>query len=166
MKVLIQFLRRGQAGAIERKERQFDGEAVTLGRSTDQVLHLKDRRVALKHARIALRSGQPVISSRAPGGIVVNEMLCREATLAPGDEIRIGANVLRVFETPAGYDLAFTFELAADAAAEAATPEPYRLDLESIGFSRRTWCRLLYGSTLVFALLVPAAGVMKSDLQE
>jgi hypothetical protein len=166
MKVLIQFLRRGQAGAIERKERQFDGEAVTLGRSTDQVLHLKDRRVALRHARIALRSGQPVISSRAPGGIVVNDTLCREAALSVGDEIRIGANVLRVFEAPAGYDLAFTFELAAAASAYAPTPEPYRLDLESIGFSRRTWCRLLYGSTLVFALLIPAAGVMKPDLQE
>ena len=72
MHVLIQFLRRGQAGAVERKERQFDGEAVTLGRSTDQVLHLKDRRVALKHARIALRAGLPVISSRAPARIGFN----------------------------------------------------------------------------------------------
>ena len=165
MKVLIQFLRRAQAGAIERKERHFDGEAVTLGRSTDQVLHLKDRRVALRHARIALRSGRPVISSRAPGGIVVNDTLCREATLAPGDEVRIGANVLRVFEPPAEFDLAFSFELDAGAAAEAATPEPYRLDLKSIGFRRRTWSRLLYGSTLLFALLIPAAGLLDDGLR-
>ena len=67
-----------------------------------------------------------------------------------------------------GHALKLRSELqnAADAAAEAATPEPYQLDLESIGFSRRTWCRLLYGSTLVFALLIPAAGVIEPDLQE
>ena len=53
--------------------------------------------------------------------MVVNDTLCREATLAVGDEIRIGANVLRVFAAPAGVDLAFSFELAADAAAEAAS---------------------------------------------
>jgi len=165
MQVLIQFLRRGQAGAVERRERRFDGEAVTLGRSTDQVLHLKDRRVALRHARIVLRSGQPVISSRAPGGIVVNDTLCREATLAPGDEIRIGANVLRILPPPAGFDLAFSFELDPGAAAEAATAEPYRLDLETIGLGRRGWSRLLYGATLLLALLVPASGLLDDALR-
>ena len=64
MRVLIRFLRRGTAGAVEAKERLFEGEAVTLGRSTDQTLHLKDKRVALRHARIALRGTTPVISSR------------------------------------------------------------------------------------------------------
>ncbi len=165
MRVLICFQRRSQAGAIERKERLFDGEAVTLGRSTDQVLHLKDRRVALKHARIALRSGQPVISSRAAGGIVVNDMLCREATLKPGDEIRIGANVLRILEPAAGFDLAFSFELDSGAAGEAATPEPYRLYLRALGLRRRTWSWLLFGVTLALALLVPAAGLLDEDLQ-
>jgi predicted CXXCH cytochrome family protein len=166
MRALIVFQRRSQAGAIERKERLFDGEAVTLGRATDQVLHLKDRRVALRHARIVLRDGRPVISTRAPGGIVVNDTLCREAALAPGDEIRIGANVLRLLEPPAGIDLAFSFELDAEAAAaESAGPEPYRLDLDSIGLTRRGWSWLGFGATLLLALLVPASGVLDGDTQ-
>ncbi len=166
MRALIVFLRRSQAGAVERRERLFDGEAVTLGRSTDQVLHLKDRRVALRHARIVLRDARPVISSRAAGGIVVNDTLCREAALSPGDEIRIGANLLRVLDPPAGVDLAFSFELDADAAAaEAAGPEPHRLDLVALGLRRRSWSWLAFGATLLLALLVPAAGLLDGDLQ-
>jgi predicted CXXCH cytochrome family protein len=166
MRALIVFQRRGQAGSVERKERLVDGEAVTLGRATDQVLHLKDRRVALRHARITLRAGEPVISSRAAGGIVVNDMLCREATLAPGDVIRIGANVLQVLEPPAGVDLAFSFELDAEAAAaEAAATEPYRLDLRALVMRRKSWSWLLFGATLVLTLLVPASGLLNEGLQ-
>ena len=166
MRVLIRFVRRGQAGAVEHKERLFDGEAVTLGRSTDQVLHLKDRRVALKHARIALRGTVPVISSRAPGGIIVNDALCREAALRPGDVIRIGANVLSVFAPPQGLDLAFSFELDPEAAAGEAGLEPHRLDLAAIGWRRRSWSWLLFGVVTLLVLLVPAAGLIDDGTRE
>lgn len=166
MRALIRFVRRGQAGAVEHKERQFDGEAVTLGRSTDQVLHLKDRRVALKHARIAMRGAAAVISSRAPGGIVVNDALCREAALRPGDVIRIGANVLTVFAQPAGIDLAFSFELDQQAAAGDAGLEPHRLDLAAIGWRRRSWSWLLFGGVILLVLLVPAAGLIDDGTRD
>jgi predicted CXXCH cytochrome family protein len=151
---------------VEHKERIFDGEALTLGRSTDQVLHLKDRRVALKHARIVLRGTAPVISSRAPGGIVVNDALCREAALLPGDVIRIGANILTVTAPAQGFDLAFSFELDPDAATEDAVPEPYRLDLASIGWRKRPWSWLLSGLVIFLVLLVPAAGLMDDGTRE
>lgn len=166
MRVLIRFVRRGQAGAVEHKERLFDGEAVTLGRSTDQVLHLKDRRVALKHARIALRGAVAVISSKAPGGIVVNEALCREAALRPGDVIRIGANVLTVFAQPAGVDLAFSFELDPEAAAGDVCLEPQLLNLAAIGWRRRSWSWLLFGAVTLLVLLVPAAGLLDAGTRD
>jgi predicted CXXCH cytochrome family protein len=166
MRVLIRFLRRGQAGAVERKERLFEGEAVTLGRATDQTLHLKDRRVALRHARIALRAGSAVISSRAEAGVVVNDMLCREATLQPGDEIRIGSNILRVFEPPAGADLAFSFELAAEVAAEAAGLEPRRLDFQSLAWRRWPLGWALAIVTLVLSLVIPASGLRTEGWRE
>jgi predicted CXXCH cytochrome family protein len=151
---------------VEHKERLFDGEAVTLGRSTDQVLHLKDRRVALKHACIALRGSAPVISSRAPGGIVVNDALCREAALRPGDVIRIGANLLSVLVPPQDVDLAFTFELDPEAAPGEVGLEPHRLDLAAIGWRRRSWSWLLFGVVTLLVLLVPAAGLMDESTRE
>lgn len=151
---------------MEHKERLFDGEAVTLGRSTDQVLHLKDRRVALKHARIVLRGTAPVISSRAPGGIIVNDALCREAVLRPGDVIRIGANVLTVFAPPQGVDFAFNFELDPEAAAGEAGIEPQLLDLAAIGWRRRSWSWLLFGVVTLLVLLVPAAGLMDEGTRD
>ena len=104
MRVLIRFLRRSPAGAVEQKDRLYDGEAVTLGRATDQVVQLKDRRVALAHAQVILRSGQPVLVSRVPGGVLVNGTLQREARLRTGDAVTLGANVLRILEPPAGCD--------------------------------------------------------------
>lgn len=166
MRVLIRFLRRGQAGAVEQKDRLFEGEAVTLGRSTDQVLQLKDRRVALKHARIVLREGRPAISSRAPGGIVVNDALCREAALAAGDVVRIGANVLRVLPPPAGMDLAFSFELDAESAAAGAGLEADRLDLAAIGWRRRSWSWIAFAAVIVLTLVVPAAGLVEQGVRE
>ena len=166
MKALIRFLRRGQAGAVEAKERLFDGEAVTLGRSTDQVLQLKDRRVALRHASIALRSGAPVISSRSPAGIVVNDTLCREAALRPGDEIRIGANVLRVFEPPAGADFAFSFELDSEVAAEAAGLDARRLDFQALSWRRAPLNWTLAAATLLLSLVIPASGLVDADWRD
>ncbi|MGQ0384742.1 MAG: cytochrome c3 family protein [Gammaproteobacteria bacterium] len=166
MRVLIRFLRRGQAGAVEAKERLFDGEAVTLGRSTDQTLHLKDRRVALRHARIAMRGGTPVISSRAEGGLVVNDMLCREAALQPGDEIRLGANVLRVFDPPAGVDLAFSFELDAGTAAESGGLDRKRLDFWALSWRRGPIGWTLAIATLLLSLLIPASGLMDEGWQD
>jgi predicted CXXCH cytochrome family protein len=166
MKALIRFLRRGQAGAVEARERLFDGEAVTLGRSTDQVLQLKDRRVALRHASIALRSGAPVISSRAPAGIVVNDTLCREAALHPGDEVRIGANVLRVFEPPRGVDFAFSFELDAEVAAEATGLDPRRLDFQALAWRRAPINWTLAVATLLLSLVIPASGLVDQDWQD
>jgi predicted CXXCH cytochrome family protein len=166
VRVLIRFLRRGQAGAVEARERLFDGEALTLGRSTDQVLQLKDRRVALRHASIALRGGLPVVSSRAAAGIVVNDTLCREAALQPGDEIRIGANVLRLFEPPAGMDLAFSFELDAEVAAESAGLDRRRLDFQALSWRRAPIGLALAIATLVLSLLIPASGLMDEDWQK
>ncbi len=166
MRVLIRFLRRGQAGAVEGKERLFDGEVVTLGRSTDQVLHLKDRRVALKHARIAMRAGRPVISSSAPAGIVVNDGLCREAPLAPGDTIRIGANVLRVLDPPRDVDLAFSFELDPEVAAATAGFDPKGMDLKALGLRKRSLSWIAFGAVLVLSLAIPATGLLDQKLND
>ena len=131
MRVLIRFVRRGPAGAVEQKDKLHDAESLTLGRATDQLVQIKDRRVALAHAAIVLRAGQPVILSRVPGGVLLNGTLQREARLRVGDTVSLGANVLRIFEAPAGCDLAFSFELDPEARADELAPDLQKLRLDT-----------------------------------
>ncbi len=165
MRALIRFLRRGPAGAIDQKDKLYDGEAVTLGRATDQVVQCKDRRVALAHARILLRSGHPVVLSHVPGGVLVNGTLQREARLRLGDTVTLGANVLRILEPPAGCDLAFSFELDAEARSDDVAPELLRLRLADLGFAKRRWSWALFLGVLLVSLAIPTAGVRSPDVQ-
>ena len=52
MRYLIRFITRNPAGGVEHHDKIIDTPVITMGRATDQVLHLRDRRVRLQHAQI------------------------------------------------------------------------------------------------------------------
>ncbi len=157
MRALIRFISRGAAGAVEQRDRIFDGEVITLGRATDQVINLKDRRVDLEHARILRASGRFLVSSRALTGVLVNGTVCRDAPLTVGDVLQIGSNVLTFIEPPAQFDLAFTFELdvSVDTRAVEAQSLPLSLSLQEVGVRMRPWAWALFTLVLLGALVVP-----------
>ena len=157
MRALIRFISRGAGGAVEQRDRVFDGEVITLGRATDQVINLKDRRVELEHARIARAGGRYLVSSRALTGVLVNGTVCRDAPLAVGDTLQIGSNVLTLITPPAEFDLAFTFELDAnvDTRAVEAQTLPLALSLQEVGARMRPWAWALFAVVLIGALVVP-----------
>ena len=64
MAYLIRFINKTAAGSIEHHDRRVDAPTITIGRSTDQVLHLKDRRTRLQHAEIELGKAERRISRR------------------------------------------------------------------------------------------------------
>jgi predicted CXXCH cytochrome family protein len=160
MRCLIRFLTRGAAGAVETRERTFEGEVLTLGRATDQVLQLKDRGAALEHARIARRGGHSVLTALGQAAVLVNGSLAREALLAPGDAVQIGANQLRIVTPPAGFDLAFTFELDPAARADEASAQSVQLRVGDSLRGMRGWSWLLFVLVLALALLIPASGLV------
>jgi predicted CXXCH cytochrome family protein len=166
VRVLIRFLARSVAGTVERRDRVFEGDSLTLGRATDRVLHLKDRRVALKHARILRSGGRILITSSASAGVIVNDAVQRDAQLHTGDTVSIGSNLLRLFEPPAGFDLAFTFELDPAARAVEAPAEAPRLSLADLGLGARGPSWLLLLGVLALCLLVPALGVRDAQTQQ
>jgi hypothetical protein len=160
VRCLIRFLTRSAAGAVETRERVFEGEALTLGRATDQVLQLKDRRAALEHARIARRGDHVTVTALGQAGVVVNGSLAREARLAPRDTVQIGANLLRIIEAPPGFDLAFTFELDPGARAEEAAGQAAQLRIGDSLLGMRSWSWLLFVGVLALCLLIPGSGLL------
>jgi predicted CXXCH cytochrome family protein len=166
VRCLIRFLTRGAGGSVGSRDRAFEGEALTLGRATDQVLQCKDRRVALQHARIALAGGVPALHALAPAGVLWNGVVTRDARLAPGDVVQIGANRLTILPQSPGYDLAFTFELDAGVRAEDDVPAPAGLRVADARISLRAWSWLLFMGVLVLALLLPASGLLDRGWQD
>jgi predicted CXXCH cytochrome family protein len=166
MRCLIRFLTRGAAGSIGVRERSFEGEALTLGRGSDQAIYLRDRRVALAHARISLRGRDPVVAGVTPAGVVVNGTVVQEARLARGDVLQLGANLIKVIDPPAGYDLAFTFELDPAVRAEEAAWQPAGLGVGDHlpGKRRASW--LLFALVLGLALLLPLAGLFSDGWRD
>lgn len=155
MRALLRFLTRAPGGAIAIRERTFDGEALTLGRATDQVLQFKDRRVAFQHARIVRRGDRTLLSCRPPATIAVNDALVRNAEIGVGDVVRLGANVLTMLEPPVGFDLALSFELGAEASEADLDAGGTPLRLAVGGFGKRTVSWVLFVGILVAFLVVP-----------
>lgn len=163
MRALIRFLTRIPGGGVETRDRVFEGEALTLGRATDQVLHLKDVRVALKHARITVSGGRILLACRAPAQVVVNGTVCRDAQLQPGDTVQVGANILRLESAASGYDLQFAFELDASADAQQAVAELPKLALEDLQLPKRGLAWAAFITLLALGLVIPWVGASRDD---
>lgn len=114
MTIQIRFISKNAAGGIEERERQFETDVLTMGRATDQLLQLRDRRARLQHARIEKRGNDYHITTKAIAGVTINGRSQRDSLLTVGDVIEVGANVLKVTAPPEGIDLALTFELSGD----------------------------------------------------
>jgi hypothetical protein len=159
MKTLIKFITSNAAGGSEIVDKYVD-LPITIGRATDQVLHLKDRRARLQHAVIDGEFGDIRISTTALAGVTVNGSSTRDAKLSVGDKIEVGANILTVIAPRSDTRFAITFELDKDLV-DSTTTESWSdrpQDLSGWGKRRLSW--VLTGIVFVFALALPALSLL------
>lgn len=156
MQILIRFVTRNAAGGTEHNDRLVESSTITIGRATDQTLHLRDKRVRLQHAKIEVQAGQALITTSAPSGIAVNGRTQSEAQLRAGDIVEIGSNILRVIEPEDGVDFAMTFELSDAASVEHRTSDWSDAASGIGGWSKRrlSWAVALL--VLLGAAILPA----------
>lgn len=164
MRYLIRFITRNPAGGVEYQDKVIDAPAVTMGRATDQVLHLRDRRVRLQHAQIERKNGDMRIRTGALAGVVINGRSQRDAVLQIGDVIEVGSNILRVFDAPDGVDFALTFELSEDASTEHFAADWSTPVAGVAGWSKRRLSWTLAAVVLVVTLLVPGLSLISPDV--
>jgi pSer/pThr/pTyr-binding forkhead associated (FHA) protein len=75
------------------------GRLTRIGRRSGADIVLDDTTVSRRHALVLERGGAPVIADdRSLNGVYVNGRRVREAELHHGDEVRIGARVMRFLE--------------------------------------------------------------------
>lgn len=160
MRILVTFLSRTGEGATKRRDKVFETEVLTLGRGTDQTIHLRDPRTALEHATITVRNDRLILRGLTMTGVAVNGTMKRHAVLETGDKARVGQNVLTVLETPEDYDAALTFELDPEVRAEEAAPPEYKTRLHETGLRPRRWAWIASILVLLVGLLVPVMVLM------
>ncbi len=162
MKFLIRFISRNAAGGTEHHDRLVDSPIITIGRATDRMLHLQDRRARLEHAQLEEQSGNVHITTGALAGVEVNGRSQRDARLVVGDVVAVGSNRLRVIEPPPGADFAITFELSADAGREAAGNDWKAAEVRHFSKRRMGW--VLVAAILLVALIVPGLGLLNQEV--
>ncbi|MGH8570313.1 MAG: FHA domain-containing protein, partial [Gammaproteobacteria bacterium] len=106
MRCLLRAVVRRSRGVISHQDRGFEGDHLTIGRSTDQDLELPDLRVALHHATVvAAGPGRFVIQSAVPSGIRHNDEPVQSAFLEVGDQVSIGDHRITVRPLEGAHDL-------------------------------------------------------------
>ena len=160
MKFLIRFVTTNAAGGLEQSDKHIETQILTIGRATDQILHLRDRRARLQHARIEVREGAVHITSNALAGVSVNGRSQRDARLVAGDVIEVGSNILRVIEAPDGVDFAMTFELKAEVSSDDVVPSWDASATSDIGTSKRRLSWIAAGTVLLLAFVIPSLSML------
>ena len=157
MAYLIRFITKTAAGGVEQHDHPVDAAAITIGRSTDQVLHLKDRRARLQHAVIEPKDGAIYITTNAMAGVTVNGKSQRSAELNAGDIIEVGANIIRVIDAPDGFNFAISFELRDDADGEFLMSRWSMPTSDIGGWSKRKIAWSLVAVVLLLGFAIPAS---------
>ncbi|MGI9271092.1 MAG: cytochrome c3 family protein [Woeseiaceae bacterium] len=166
MKYLIRFITKNAAGGVESNDRIVDAPVITIGRATDQTLHLRDKRVRLQHAQLEAQAGSVHITTDAMSGVSVNGRSQRDARLQVGDVVEIGSNILRVIEAEAGVDFALSFELSDDASAKHFVTDWSAQATGLGGWSKRRLSWAIAGVVLLAAVVLPSLNLLsKSVLQ-
>ncbi len=164
MKYLLRFITRTAAGSAEHNDKLVDAPVITIGRATDQTLHLRDKRVRLQHARIEAQAGEVHITTGALTGVTVNGRSQRNARLDVGDVVEIGSNVLRVIEVEGGADFALSFELSADASEEHFVTDWSAHATGLAGWSKRRLSWTIAGIVLLAAVILPSLNVLNKNV--
>ncbi len=158
MRIIVRYITRKTKGGATHRDQSLEGSRLTLGRGTDQDIHLPNLRVALAHAELREGADRKIrLQSHLPSGFRYNGAVTQLAVLEVGDRVEIGSFHIAV-AAAAGHDLAL--EVAEDASTrgrelEAALRERSVLLLHEAGLRKRPWALAGAGTILVLFLLIP-----------
>jgi len=167
VRILVRHITRKTKGGATHQDQLLTGSRLTLGRGTDQDIHLPNLRVALAHAELVEGSdGKVRLQTGIASGFRYNGSTVQSAMIAPGDRIEIGSFVLE-FSTTAGAD--FALDIAEDTAAkgremEDALLKRSRTSLDAAGLRKRPWALGLGATILVLCLIVPLLSAIITPL--
>jgi len=171
MRILLKHITQTTAGTASVREQWLDDPVVTVGRATDQRLQSNDTRLQLHHAELRVTATGWQLVCIPPAQALVNDKACRDASLAVGDVVTLGALRLRIEAPTAAGEPQLSIERLPDPAAvatsmvaseSASMPSP-KLSLSDLGWRQRPWAWALFLVTLLGGLVLPWTAGVPSD---
>ena len=115
MQILIREITTGSDGRTEFRDRDFDGDALTIGSAPDQSIQVIGHGIGGHHASLSKsRDGLSLRCERGAKVQVDDQAEVSKAKLGVGATIDIAGNKLTLIDPPAGFDAALTVELNTD----------------------------------------------------
>src|SRR5437588_2653756 len=99
-----------RSGARARKEEVVEVERLTVGRGTDNALHIPGLTVALHHCVLVKRPDGIYVEPADARDLRVNGRVTTGQRLAKGDVVRVGQRELRVLDMQGSEDLTLEIE--------------------------------------------------------
>ena len=164
MRVLIRHVVRKSGGAVERSDHVFDGETLTIGRATDQTIHIPDKSLTLEHSEILAKGKHLSIRANAGCVLFVNGEQTEHVQLTPGDLIEIGNYRLLISDPFGDYDQVVLVEPGQAAEEEVLLSTQMVASLEGTRLSKRRWSWASAIAIFVLCLLIPGLGLFSPKL--
>ncbi|MEE9424717.1 MAG: cytochrome c3 family protein [Methylococcales bacterium] len=167
MRVHIDSIKRRKKGGVVRKTAEFNGDIVTIGRGTDQVVFIPELRAAYDHAEIyQARKGEILVRSQALSGIKLNGVSTQKSVFNLADCITIGRWEIRRVSASDDYDLALELEkVVSQANSDSIVQQQIKSTLALVGPNKRHWSWILVASVLIWFLALPLLGKVIPGLE-
>jgi predicted CXXCH cytochrome family protein len=154
MRVRLLHVTLRRSGAKARKEEVVEVERLTVGRGTDNALHIPGLTVALHHCVFVKRPDGIYVEPVDARDLRVNGNVTTGQRLAKGDVVRVGQRELRVLEIGGAEDLTLEIEEVARSAVDALRAHT-RIGIERGFLTRRTLSWTFVVGILFFFLAIP-----------
>ena len=153
MRLIVRFI---ESKSVQQSS--FDGNVATIGRGTDQVIQIADRRLPLEHSKLSVNSGKLTLSANGEHRFSVNDLLTKRAVLLAGDIVDISGHTLKVLPGEEGAEYVIEVEFSTEQV------EPLRdrftTRLWEVGLPERRFAWALFMVILLIGLLIPGAGFL------
>ncbi len=157
-----------KTGQRQYREIFIQTRRLTIGRASDQHLHIADSRVFPQHAVIRPgrgREGRIVIEALTPSGVRVNGKASLQKNLQPGDEVQVGPAVIVIESSPRGAPVTLRFRFAEQEETGRRLDKLNVLSLSDSGLSKRFWSLLMASGVAAIFLVVPMSAALYQPLR-
>ena len=155
MRTIIRYIYTRGLGQ-EVRQRTYDGAAITIGRGTDQIIQIPDRRLPLAHSKISISASGLSIRAQPEQRCIVNDQVTRFAPLMVGDSVNIAGHKLMIQEGEEG--AAFVIAVNMDSEHSEALRDRFVTRVRQVGAPIRQIAWLLFVLIIGLGLLFPVLG--------